>query len=65
MNGKDNIMNRNKHDIGYEEMKRILARERDRFEAGTEEIYKCCIEVGIGVILGLGILFGLVSYLLA
>ena len=65
MNGKDNIMNRNKHDICYEEMKRILERERDMFEAETDEIYKCCIEVGIGVLLGLGILFGLVSYLLA
>lgn len=62
MNGKNNCSN---HDIGYDEMKRILARERNRFEAGTEEIYKCCIEVGIGVLLGLGILFGLVSYLLA
>lgn len=58
-------MDRNKHDIGYVEMKKILAKELDRFEAGTEEIYKCCIEVGIGVILGLGLLFGLVSYLLA
>lgn len=61
--GKDRIMKRNIHDIGYEEMRRILDKERYRFESGTEEIYKCCIEVGIGVLLGLGILFGLVSYL--
>ena len=58
-------MKRNNHDIGYDEMKRLLDKERDRFEAGTEEIYNCCIEVGIGVLLGLGLLFGLVSYLLA
>ena len=58
-------MKRNIHDIGYVEMKRILDKERVRFEAGSEEIYNCCIEVGIGVILGLGLLFGLVSYLLA